>query len=171
MNMKELVALVLKQGQDQDLHTNLIAGLKQEIEGRDQRLTAQEERITQLSTALDAARRELAETTVFVSTADARMGELEQITMPLDTRVEKLETMVYARNSSAPTKRNMTDDDARRVMTGDLKDQSHKDAAASIGLTYAQVYSCRGEFTFKHVHKELRDNGVDGKPWVNPWAK
>jgi len=75
---------------------------------------------------------------------------------------------VEARNKSAPEIRNMTDADARRVMDGDLKGESHRDAAEKIGLTYAQVYSCRLEYTFKHVHKELRDT-VEG--WKNPWAK
>lgn len=84
------------------------------------------------------------------------------------TRIEKLETLVLARNASAATKRNMTDEDALRVLTGDLRETSHKEAAEKIGLTYAQVYSCRLEFTFKHVHKDLRDNVKD---WKNVWAK
>lgn len=84
------------------------------------------------------------------------------------TRVAKIETLVLARNASAATKRNMTDEDALRVLTGDLRDMSHKEAAEKIALTYAQVYSCRLEFTFKHVHKDLRDNV---KEWKNPWGK
>lgn len=81
-------------------------------------------------------------------------------------KVEVLEEKIGARNKSAAVKRNMTDDDARRVLTGDQKDVNHKDAGSNIGLTYAQVYSCRLEFTFKHVHKELRDKG-----WKNPWKQ
>lgn len=69
-------------------------------------------------------------------------------------------------NKSSPDKRPMTKADARRVMVGDERDMNHKDAAAVIGLTYAQVYSARMEFTFKEVHKELRDTG-----WKNPWKK
>ena len=80
--------------------------------------------------------------------------------------IARIGDIVEARNKSAPTKRNMTDDDARRVLNGDSKDLAHKEAAAKLGLTYAQVYSCRGEFTFKHVLKELRDSG-----WVNPFKK
>lgn len=86
----------------------------------------------------------------------------------LTARIEKIETLVLARNASAATKRNMTDEDALRVLTGDLRDMSHKEAAEKIALTYAQVYSCRLEFTFKHVHKDLRDNV---KEWKNPWSK
>lgn len=80
--------------------------------------------------------------------------------------IERLTAMVAGRNKSAPLKRNMVDADALRVLTGDLKDQDHKDAAEIIGLTYAQIYSCRLQFTFKHVHKILRDEN-----WKNPWSK
>jgi hypothetical protein len=48
----------------------------------------------------------------------------------------------------------MTEEDARRVLMGDLKDESHKAAAEKLGLSYGQVYSCRGGYTFKAVYKE-----------------
>lgn len=86
--------------------------------------------------------------------------------MEFKSSFEEIRTMVESRNKSAALKRNMTDEDALRVLTGDLKDPDHKSAAAQIGLTYAQIYSCRMEFTFKHVHKDLRENG-----WKNPWVK
>lgn len=86
----------------------------------------------------------------------------------LTARVEELGAMIEGRNKSAPTKRNMTDADAIRVLTGDLKDASHKEAAEAAALTYAQVYSCRLEYTFKHVHKALRDADEGYK---NSWAK
>lgn len=54
--------------------------------------------------------------------------------------------------------REMTDEDARRILpTGDLAEKSHKEAAEALGLSYAQVYSCRGEYTFKHIHKEVKE--------------
>lgn len=52
--------------------------------------------------------------------------------------------------------REMTDDDAKRIMAGgDMASESHKSAAEKLGLSYAQVYSCRKGFTFKHIHKAL----------------
>lgn len=81
-------------------------------------------------------------------------------------RVSEIETLVRGRNRSAPTKRNMTDSDAERVLRGDVKDLGHKEAGEQIGLTYAQVYSCRMEYTFKHIHKKFRDEG-----WKNPFVK
>lgn len=86
----------------------------------------------------------------------------------LTARVEELGAMIEGRNKSAPTKRNMTDADAIRVLTGDLKDASHKEAGESAALTYAQVYSCRLEYTFKHVHKALKEADPEYK---NKWAK
>lgn len=82
------------------------------------------------------------------------------------SRIEVLENLVGGRNKSSATVRNMTDRDALAVLTGEHKDKPHKVAAADANLTYAQVYSCRCEFTFKGVHKALRDSG-----WKNPWAK
>lgn len=82
----------------------------------------------------------------------------------LETEVKRLSLLVDGRNRSAPTKRNMRDEDALEVLTGVYKDLDHKQAAAAIGLTYAQVYSCRMGFTFKHVHKTLRTAGIT-LPW------
>jgi hypothetical protein len=50
----------------------------------------------------------------------------------------------------------MTEDDARRILAGgDLAKQSHKAAAEELGLSYGQIYSCRGGYTFKKLHEEL----------------
>lgn len=50
--------------------------------------------------------------------------------------------------------RDMTDDDARRIISGDLKDVKHKEAAKILGLSYGQVYAARKGITFKNVHEE-----------------
>lgn len=80
--------------------------------------------------------------------------------------VAKLNEVIEALNSApAPaadrrgpkSQREMSDDDARRVLSGDMKDVSHKECAEKMSLSYAQVYSCRKGFTFKHIHKELKD--------------
>ena len=85
---------------------------------------------------------------------------------PMSEQLEHLTAKVEGRNKSAAIKRNMTDADALRVLTGDLKEHNHKEAAELAGLTYAQVYSARGGFTFKHVLHELEKGG-----WKNPWEK
>lgn len=96
---------------------------------------------------------------------DQRIAALEARNEELQRVVDHLRVLVEGRNKSAPVKRNMTDADAERVLVGDLVSMEHKDAAEVIGLTYAQVYSCRGGFTFKHVHKKLRDSGAESQ-WV-----
>lgn len=50
--------------------------------------------------------------------------------------------------------REMTEEDARRIILGDLKDKSHKVVAAELGLSYGQVYSARGGYTFKQITEE-----------------
>ena len=104
---------------------------------------------------------------------EARIAALESglesaqlVTQELHKRIVALEEKGGALNKSSPMKRNMTDDDARSVMTGDEKVLDHKEAADARGLTYAQVYSCRLEYTFKHIHKQLRESG-----FKNPWTR
>jgi len=93
--------------------------------------------------------------------APTNLKELIEAHMVLEARVKKLEE---PRKSSS--EKEMTDEDARRVTYGDLKDAKHKDAAEKLGLTYGQIYSCRLGFTFKGVHKAAKDSGEK-----NCWAK
>ena len=60
-----------------------------------------------------------------------------------------------ARDRGPKSEKDMSEDDARRVMLGDLKDVSHKVAAEKLGLSYGQVYSARKGFTFKTIYKEM----------------
>jgi len=61
------------------------------------------------------------------------------------------------RDRGPDSTREMTEDDARRALLGDLAAKSHKDAATELGLSYGQIYSARKGFTFKGVYKEFRD--------------
>lgn len=61
------------------------------------------------------------------------------------------------RDRGPDSTREMTEDDARRALLGDLSAKSHKDAATELRLSYGQIYSARKGFTFKGVYKELRD--------------
>lgn len=88
-----------------------------------------------------------------VKTLEERVTELEGIVKALTEKLENVKT----RDRGPSSTREMTDDDARRVLVGDLKDKSHKVAAEELNLSYAQVYSCRGHYTFKHIHKEIEN--------------
>jgi hypothetical protein len=81
----------------------------------------------------------------------------------LAARIAKFEADARPSNKSD---REMTDDDAKRILNGDLKDLKHNDAAKKLGLSYGQIYSARGEYTFRHVHTALKAQG-----FKNPWKK
>lgn len=89
--------------------------------------------------------------------------ELTSLVLDLQARIVVLETPKTTNSSQ----REMTDEDARRIMNGDLKDTKHKEAGEKLGLSYGQIYSCRLGFTFKHIHKEL--TSVAG--YKNAWMK
>jgi hypothetical protein len=55
---------------------------------------------------------------------------------------------------------------AFRVKFGDLKDASHKEAADKLGLSYGQVFSCRGGYTFKGVRANWVPKMESDKPDV-----
>jgi hypothetical protein len=185
MNIKELEALVIAQDhalkalteghrQQLEAHMHLVQRADNIVEGFKQELAGRDERIQELSAVVNEQAQVIVQAVNFfeswptVQSAIEGTGEAQGLH---EVRIETLEKLVMARNASAPTKRNMTDEDALKVLTGDLKDLSHKEAAEKAGLTYAQVYSCRLEFTFKHVHKTLRDGATPDAPWVNAWAK
>jgi len=90
--------------------------------------------------------------------------EMIDLTKKLNMKAlaEKLNEVIEAQNSAPVRDRGpksehgMTLDDAKSVISGKLKDASHKDAAEALGLSYGQVYSARKGFTFKEVHAEIR---------------
>ena len=86
------------------------------------------------------------------------MSTKEKVT--LETILERLTALeekvqaIKPRDRGPRSTRAMTDDDAARVKFGDLAGMGHKEAAAELGLSYGQVYSCRGGYTFTHVVKD-----------------
>lgn len=162
MNMKEIEALVIAQG----------ALIKEQAASIEALKTGQDEAVARMTLGMQDVESDLSTVTDSVQKLTAMMGADEEDgpfypeLKALRAMLDDLGTKVNATNKSAPSKRNMTDADAISVLTGEYKELAHKEAAEKIGLTYAQVYSCRLEFTFKHVHKELRDGG-----WKNPYVK
>lgn len=78
----------------------------------------------------------------------------KEIAEKLNEVIEALNNLSAPRDRGPKAERTMTDEDARRVIYGDLKDVSHKAAAEQLGLSYGQIYSARKGFTFKPIHKE-----------------
>lgn len=74
----------------------------------------------------------------------------------LEAKIVELEARPVRDRGPAST-RTMTEADAREILIGKRKDQSHRLAATELGLSYGQIYSARNGFTFKAVYKEFRD--------------
>lgn len=77
-----------------------------------------------------------------------------ELAAKLNEVIEALNNLNTPRDRGPKSEKVMTDEDARRVIFGDLKDVSHKAAAEQLGLSYGQIYSARKGFTFKPIHKE-----------------
>lgn len=89
-----------------------------------------------------------------VATEIAKLTEgakLADVIAKINELVEKANTK---RDRGPESSRIMTEDDAKRIMLGDLKDASHTKAAETLGLSYGQVYSARKGFTFKPVYQK-----------------
>jgi hypothetical protein len=86
-----------------------------------------------------------------VSLESALLAKIES----LEARIDELESKP-TRDRGPDSQHAMSDDDARRIIYGDMKNVSHKKAAEKLGLSYGQVYSARNGFTFKKINKEAR---------------
>ena len=91
------------------------------------------------------------------------LAELTSLVLELQARIAVLETP----KPTNVSQREMTDDDARRIMAGDLAQTKHREAGEKLNLSYGQIYSCRLGYTFKHIHKELGQ--IAG--YKNSWMK
>jgi hypothetical protein len=97
----------------------------------------------------------------------AKLKDVIAAVNALNRKIESLgNNSVKARNRGPKSERVMTDEDAQRIIYGDLMDESHKNAAEILGLSYGQIYSARQGFTFKSVRKEAM---LADKSKSNPW--
>lgn len=72
------------------------------------------------------------------------------------TKVNEIVDILNAKRDRGPVStKTMTEEDARRCMTGDLVAVSHTKAAEALGLSYGQIYSARKGFTFKPIYQEV----------------
>ena len=90
----------------------------------------------------------------------AESAKLKDVISKLNEVIEAFNTKPQSNRDRGPdSTREMTEDDARRLLLGDLAAKNHKEAALELGLSYGQVYSSRKGFTFKGIYKEWRDAG------------
>jgi len=89
-----------------------------------------------------------------------KIESTDQITVELvNSLIDQINNLQRAQEErrGPKSKRTMTDEDAYRIMYGDLKASAHKVAALELGLSYGQVYSARQGFTFRHIEEKQED--------------
>ena len=69
--------------------------------------------------------------------------------------VQNLTQNVSGRDRGPKSEGEMTEEHAIRVMLGDLREKSHKDAALELKLSYGQIYSARKGYTFKKIYQRM----------------
>ena len=74
----------------------------------------------------------------------------------LENEVQNLKSQSSGNRDRGPkSEGEMTEEHAVRVMLGDLRDKSHKDAALEWKLSYGQIYSARKGYTFKKIYQRM----------------
>lgn len=87
------------------------------------------------------------------------LKSLEERIIALEKIIEEMKKSPSqgTRDRGPSSTREMTEDDARKVMIGDFAKKSHKECASELGLSYGQIYSARGGYTFKGVYAEMKE--------------
>lgn len=98
---------------------------------------------------------------------------LSEVVARHEAVIEELLVNGTGRKRGPKTERSMTDADAWMVKFGALKlPVSHKEAAEKLGLSYGQVFSCRGSYTFKGVkHDAFKPEQFDENHRLKEAAK
>ena len=80
----------------------------------------------------------------------------DALILALQNNVEELKSQgTGGRDRGPKSEGEMTEEHAVRVMLGDLRDKSHKDAALELKLSYGQIYSARKGYTFKKIYQRM----------------
>ena len=80
----------------------------------------------------------------------------DALILALRNNVEELKSQGSTNRDRGPkSEGEMTEEHAVRVMLGDLRDKSHKDAALELKLSYGQIYSARKGYTFKKIYQRM----------------
>ena len=80
----------------------------------------------------------------------------DALILALQNNVQELKSQGSINRDRGPkSEGEMTEEHAVRVMLGDLRDKSHKDAALELKLSYGQIYSARKGYTFKKNYQRM----------------
>ena len=78
--------------------------------------------------------------------------EMEEMRAQIESMKGLIANMPKPRDRGPSSTRKMTSADAKRICSGDMKDTPHMECAVKLGLSYGQVYSNRGGYTFKREY-------------------
>ena len=94
--------------------------------------------------------------TLTLKDLQAQIDELKATIIAQGQMIEDLKSQGSANRDRGPkSEGEMTEEHAVRVMLGDLREKSHKDAALELKLSYGQIYSARKGYTFKKIYQRM----------------
>ena len=94
--------------------------------------------------------------TLTLKDLQAQIEELKAIVTAQGALIEELKSQSSGIRDRGPkSEGEMTEEHAIRVMLGDLREKSHKDAALELKLSYGQIYSARKGYTFKKIYQRM----------------
>lgn len=94
--------------------------------------------------------------TLTMKDLQAQIEELKAIVTAQGQMIEELKSQSSGSRDRGPkSEGEMTEEHAIRVMLGDLREKSHKDAALELKLSYGQIYSARKGYTFKKIYQRM----------------
>ena len=94
--------------------------------------------------------------TLSMKDLQAQIEELKAIVTAQGAQIEELKSQGSVNRDRGPkSEGEMTEEHAIRVMLGDLREKSHKDAALELKLSYGQIYSARKGYTFKKIYQRM----------------
>ena len=94
--------------------------------------------------------------TLTLKDLQAQIDDLKATIIAQGQMIEDLKSQGSANRDRGPkSEGEMTEEHAVRVMLGDLREKSHKDAALELKLSYGQIYSARKGYTFKKIYQRM----------------
>ena len=94
--------------------------------------------------------------TLTLKDLQAQIDELKATVIAQSQMIEDLKSQSSGNRDRGPkSEGEMTEEHAIRVMLGDLREKSHKDAALELKLSYGQIYSARKGYTFKKIYQRM----------------
>ena len=94
--------------------------------------------------------------TLTLKDLQAQIDDLKATIIAQGEMIEDLKSQGSANRDRGPkSEGEMTEEHAIRVMLGDLREKSHKEAALELKLSYGQIYSARKGYTFKKIYQRM----------------